>query len=79
MRGKFTLGQKTETGSGASRQVALLFHAVSGPENAEWATYTPAGQLNITLKGNLADRYKIGQPYYIDIVDAEDVPTANKE
>lgn len=66
MRAKLQVHTKVETGAGEHRQVQVQFTAVGGPENEEWARYTPAAQLNISLKGNLADRYKIGESYFVD-------------
>lgn len=71
MRAKLQAYCKTETGAGEDRQVQVQFSAVGGPENQEWARYTPAAQLNITLKGDLADRFEIGKSYFLDFSPAD--------
>jgi hypothetical protein len=71
MRAKLQVHTKVETGAGEHRQVQVQFSAVGGPENEEWSRYTPACQLNISLKGDLADRYEIGKSYFVDFSAVE--------
>jgi hypothetical protein len=72
LRAKLVPHSKVETGSGDNRQVQVQLTAVTGPENEEWSRFTPACQLNISLKGDLADRFEIGKAYFVDITEATD-------
>jgi hypothetical protein len=61
---KVVLNSKHESGTGEHRQVVAAFSAnYANGANAEWAIYTPSAQLNMTLKGEVADRFVIGQEY----------------
>ncbi|GAB3156178.1 hypothetical protein GCM10027258_62220 [Amycolatopsis stemonae] len=72
LRAKMCPTQKIETGVGENRQVQVQFLAVGGPENEEWARYTPSGNLTLSLKGGIADQLALGKDYYVDITEATD-------
>lgn len=55
---------KTENGEGDERQVFVAFNAdYNDGRNKEWSLYTPALNLNLTLKGAVADRFEQGKAY----------------
>lgn len=55
---------KHESGVGEQRQVVTAFSAnYAGGANSEWSLYTPALSISMTLKGEVADRFVIGQEY----------------
>jgi hypothetical protein len=61
---KVTLQSKHESGTGTERQVVAAFTANHGSGvNAEWARYTPSLSLSMSLKGDVADKFVIGQAY----------------
>lgn len=61
---KVQLQSKTESGVGEHRQVVATFTAnYAGGANAEWSKYTPSLSLTMTLKGEVADKFVIGQAY----------------
>jgi hypothetical protein len=70
LRAKLRPIQKIEIGNGDDRQVTVRLTAASGPENTEWSRYTPAATFDISLKGDLADRFEIGRDYFVDITEA---------
>jgi len=72
LRAKLRPHQKIETGAGEDRQVQVQFIVAGGPENHEWARYTPSASFSISLKGDLADQLVIGKDYFIDITEATD-------
>lgn len=72
IRAKLCPVQKTEIGTGDDRQVTVRLTAVGGPENMEWARWTPSATFDISLKGDLADRFEIGKNYYVDFTEAPD-------
>lgn len=72
LRAKLQPIQKTETGAGNDRQVAVRLAAAAGPENQEWSRWTPSACFDITLKGDLADQLEIGKAYFVDIKEATD-------
>lgn len=51
------------TGAGEHRQAVVKFSADNSPENKDWSLYTPSLQLEMTLKGGVADRFEPGQAY----------------
>ena len=61
---KVVLNSKLESGVGDYRQVVASFSAnyADGKNNA-WAIWTPTLQLSMTLKGEVADRFDVGQEY----------------
>lgn len=72
MRAKLRPLQKIETGSGDDRQVQVRLTAAGGPENQEWSRWTPSATFDISLKGDLADRFEIGKDYYVDFTEVTD-------
>lgn len=60
---KVMCNSKLITGSGEHRQAVVKFNADNSPENKEWSLYTPALQLEMTLRGGVADRFEPGQAY----------------
>lgn len=55
---------KTESGDGEDRQVAVRFRAdYDDDRNKQWARYTPALDLCMTLRGAIADRFAAGQAF----------------
>lgn len=69
---KVMLNSKHESGVGEHRQIVAAFSAnYAGGANAEWAIYTPALALTMTLKGEVADRFVIGQEYTLTFAPSE--------
>lgn len=63
---------KTETGAGDSRQVQVKFNAdYNDGRNKEWSLYTPAVDFSLSLKGDVADRFEIGQAYTVQFVEED--------
>lgn len=60
---KVVCNSKLITGAGEHRQAVVRFSADTSPENKEWSLYTPALQLEMTLKGGVADRFEPGAAY----------------
>lgn len=60
---KVVCNSKLITGSGEHRQAVVQFSADASPENKEWSLYTPALQLQMTLRGDVADRFEPGATY----------------
>lgn len=60
---KVICNSKLITGAGEHRQAVVKFSANVTPENKAWSLYTPALQLEMTLKGDVADRFEPGQSY----------------
>lgn len=61
---KVWCNSKTESGTGEDRQVAVRFNAdYRDGRNKEWARWTPSLDLSVTLKGEVADKFAIGQGY----------------
>lgn len=60
---KVVCNSKLITGGGEHRQAVVKFSADASPENKDWSLYTPALQLEMTLKGAVADRFEPGQAY----------------
>lgn len=59
---KVVLNSKLESGVGSNRQIAATFSAdYAGGKNKEWAIYTPILNLTMTMKGEVADLFKVGQ------------------
>lgn len=60
---KAICNSKLITGGGEHRQAVVKFSADNSPENKEWSLYTPMLQLEMTLKGAVADRFEPDQAY----------------
>jgi hypothetical protein len=60
---KVVCNSKLITGGGEHRQAVVKFSADTSPENKAWSLYTPALQLEMTLKGDVADRFEPSQAY----------------
>lgn len=60
---KVVCNSKLITGGGERRQAVVQFSADTSPENKDWSLYTPALQLQMTLRGDVADRFEPGQAY----------------
>lgn len=72
---KVMLNSKMESGTGDNRQVVAAFSAnYSGGQNSEWAIYTPSLSLNMTLRGEVADQFMIGQEYTLTFEPSEPAP-----
>lgn len=60
---KVVCNSKLITGAGEHRQAVVKFTADVSPENKAWSLYTPALQLDMTLRGDVADRFEPGTAY----------------
>lgn len=60
---KVACNSKFITGAGEHRQAVVKFSADMSLENKEWALYTPALTLEMTLRGDVADRFEPGQAF----------------
>jgi hypothetical protein len=70
---KVMLNSKMESGVGDNRNVALSFSAnYADGKNAEWAIWTPNLALTMTVKGEVADKFVIGQEYTLTFSEDED-------
>lgn len=70
---KVTCSRKDETGEGDTRQANVSFLPdYADGRNKEWALYTPALSLSMTLKGAVADRFEQGKSYTLQFVESED-------
>lgn len=70
---KVTCCSKNETGEGDNRQANVSFLPdYNDGRNKEWALYTPALSLSMTLKGAVADRFEQGKAYTLQFVESED-------
>lgn len=66
---KVAVQAKHASGEGDQRQVAVTFIAdYQDGRNKEWSLYTPALSLSMTLKGDVADRFEVGQAYELQFV-----------
>lgn len=75
VRARFYVSQVAKT---AGQTTVVSLTAVSrGPENKEWAAYTPSGQLTMTLTpkaGAAGDWFAelLGKEVFIDITEADE-------
>jgi hypothetical protein len=65
--------RKTVNGEGDNRTASLSF----GPDyadgrNAEWAAATPHLNVQMTVKGAVADLFEQGRPYTLQFVEGEE-------
>jgi predicted RNA-binding protein with PIN domain len=61
---KVRVQSKQENGEGDERQATLVFAAdYQDGRNKEWAFYTPALSLSMTVKGAVADQFAEGAAY----------------
>lgn len=61
---KVTCTSKSEIGEGDNRQANVTFGAdYADGRNKEWAMYTPALNLTMTLNGPVGDRFEQGKAY----------------
>jgi hypothetical protein len=69
IRAKFTVMRVTQDGD---NEVVTAEAAIEGDDNKDWAKYTPAGSLSMTI-GNPAAQgaLKEGQSFYLDITPIE--------
>lgn len=66
---KVRLTSKQDSGD----QVALTFYAdYQDDRNKEWAKYTPALSLNMTVLPEVAERFEVGKPYTLTFENGED-------
>jgi hypothetical protein len=66
---KVIVATKTQVGEAEGRQVTVAFTADYGDErNKEWALYTPALSLSMTLKGDVGDRFNPGDRFTLQFV-----------
>jgi hypothetical protein len=66
---------KAERGEGDKRQAVVGFQPdYADSRNKEWALYTPALSLSMTLRGTVADRFEVDRPYTLQFVEDEPVP-----
>ncbi len=77
IRAKFDVTSVSQEGD---NEVVHAIAATSGDENKDWARYTPAGNLNMTI-GNPAAQGKLiaGKSYYLDIHPVEDAPAEGED
>lgn len=71
-RAKFYLYSKTEyTGDSATQ---LVFQAVisGSPENDSFFKWTPSGKLEMSVKPEVAEQFKLGEQYYLDFSPASE-------
>lgn len=69
---KVMLISKLEQGVGENRSVLVAFTAnYADGRNSAWAIYTPSLQLSMTVKGSVADQFKIGQEYTLTFEESE--------
>jgi len=62
IKAKVALMNKTTTSYDNSNGfVQLSFQAVSGPENEEWAMYTPSLSLTMTVKTEVGEKFPFGE------------------
>lgn len=65
---------KHESGIGEQRQVVVNLTAdYQDGRNREWSLYTPSLNLNMTLRGDVADKFSIGKVFTFQFVDGEEV------
>lgn len=61
---KVTLNSKVETGEGDDRQARLIFNAdYADGRNKEWAKYTPALNLDMTVNAPVGDLFEAQGKY----------------
>lgn len=61
---------KTEQGEGENRQTLVTFAPdYADGRNKEWSLYTPHLSLSMTLKGEVADRFEVGQAFTLQFID----------
>ncbi|RKN38440.1 hypothetical protein [Micromonospora endolithica] len=61
---KIVCQSKQETGEGDDRQVTVTFAPdYHDGRNKEWARWTPGLSLTMGLKGEVADRFDVGQAF----------------
>lgn len=58
---------KTKSGEGDDRQAVVTDYADG--RNKQWSRYTPALSLQMTLKGDVADRFELGKAYTLQFVE----------
>jgi hypothetical protein len=59
--------------TGADGQVRLQFVPdYADGRNKEWSLYTPALSLDMTVKGEVADRFETGKAYTLQFVPSEE-------
>lgn len=67
---KVFCASKTVTGEGDSRQANVTFGAdYNDDRNKEWAKWTPALNLAMTLNGEVGDRFEQGKKYTLQFVE----------
>lgn len=66
---KVVCHRKVITGAGEHRQAVVEFTADNSERNKEWSLYTPALQLSMTLRGEVAERFEPGQAYELRFVE----------
>jgi hypothetical protein len=77
VRAKFRCIEKADRSTqwGASKGVqssGVKLAAVAGPENKEWAQFTPSGQLEMQIDNPAAlDAFVVGTDYFIDFTPVE--------
>ena len=70
VRAKFYVYSVTEF-VGNVVQVVLMPVTGSSEENKAFWQYTPSGKLEMSIKGEAADMFNVGQEFYIDFSPAE--------
>lgn len=57
----------TSKSASADGQTMLQFHPnYSDPRNKEWAKYTPAASLGMTVLDSVADRFEVGDEFVLE-------------
>lgn len=66
---KVYCGTKVQTGEGELRQgVVTFFPDYADGKNKEWALSTPNLSLSMTLKGDAADLFEVGEAYTLTFI-----------
>lgn len=70
---KVSVSSKVDTGEGDNRQTVVTFGAdYADGRNKEWAMYTPALSLVMTVKGAVGDRFTTGAGFVLAFTEATD-------
>jgi hypothetical protein len=67
-RAKFVVTAKTEYVDGW--RVELMAVTKTSPENEAFWKYTPSGKVEMTIRKEAGDLFKVGQEYYVDFTPA---------
>lgn len=69
---KIICRSKNVSGEGENAQAALSFEPdYKDDRNQDWARYTPALSLNMTVKGSVGEAFEVGDAYTLQFVKDE--------